>query len=121
MISISVSAATNDGTGVGAHLVSDHPLNHLLHPDTAAGPFGIGLDLDVNALGRDSVPAPLTSLGEALSSIAPQFLHVGFNNEPLPPGLVLQGTELQFPRLGIGQGVPGMTDSTLIVIKDLLK
>ncbi len=34
---------------------------------------------------------------------------------------VLQGTELQFPRLGIGQGVPGMTDSTLIVIKDLLK
>lgn len=121
MINISVSAATADGTGLGAHIISDHPLNHLLHPATAAGPWGVGVDFDVNAIAPDSVPAPLASLGEALSAIAPQFLHVGFNNEPLPPGLTLTGTGVDFPTLGIFQHVPGASDSTLIVLKDLLK
>ena len=118
-IDISVSAAASDGTGAGAHIRSDHPLNHLLHPDTAAGPWGIGVDVDVNFLG--SVPAALTSLGDSVSSIAPSFLHLGFNNAPLPPGVTLTGTGVNFPALGLGQGVPGQADSTLVVLKDLLK
>jgi hypothetical protein len=123
MISISVSAATTDGTGVGAHIVSDHPLNHLLHPATAAGPWGIGVDLDINALTgiNGSIPGPLTSLADGVSGILPHFLHLGFNSEPLPPGISLTGTGINFPHLGIGQGVPGMSDSTVVTLRDLLK
>jgi hypothetical protein len=123
-IDISVSAALDDGTGLGAHIRSDHPLNHLLHPDTAAGPWGVGLDVDVNALAGGpgaSVPGALTSLAEGVSGIAPSFLHLGFNTEPLPPGITLEGTNVNFPTLGIGQGIPSTADSTLIVLKDLLK
>ena len=122
MISISVSAAVNSGNGVAAHIVSDHPLNHLLHPDTAAGPWGIGVDVDLAGL-TGSVPGPLASLADALSSIAPQFLHVGFNDAPLQPGITLQGTEIDWPTLGIGQGVPGLSnsDSTIINLHNILK
>lgn len=120
MISISVSAAVNSGNGVAAHIVSDHPLNHLLHPDTAAGPWGIGVDVDLAGL-TGSVPGPLASLADALSSIAPSFLHVGFNNTPLQPGITLQGTEINWPTLGIGQGVPGMADSTIVSLHNILK
>lgn len=118
MINISVSAASG-GSGVGAHIISDHPLNHLLHPDTATGPWGVGVDVDLSALG--SVPGPLASLGDALSSIAPSFLHLGFNNAPLPDGLTLTGTGVDFPTLGFGQGVPSATDSTIVTLHNILK
>ncbi len=122
MISISVSAATNAGKGVGAHIVSDNPLNHLLHPDTAAGPWGIGVDVDLSGL-TASLPGPLVSLGDALSSIAPQFLHVGFNNHPLPPGISLQGTEINWPHLGLGHafGASSAADSTIVNLHNILK
>jgi hypothetical protein len=121
MINISVSAASG-GSGFGVHVVSDHPLNHLLHPDTAGSafpnshPFGVGLDVDTSALG--TVPGPLTSLGDALSSIAPSFLHVGFNNAPLPDGLTITGTGVQFDTLGIVQGTA--VDSTVVTLHNIL-
>jgi hypothetical protein len=119
MISISVSAATNGGNGIAAHVVSDHPLNHLLHPDTAAGPWGIGADVDISGL-TASVPGALTSLADAVSSIAPSFLHLGFNTDPVDPGIGLQGTEINWPALGLGQAVPGASDSTIVTLHNIL-
>ncbi|HZP11112.1 MAG TPA: hypothetical protein VFB36_01690 [Nevskiaceae bacterium] len=120
MISISVSAATAAGNGIAAHVVSNGPLNHLLHPDTAPGPYGISADIDLAGL-TGSVPGPLASLADALSSIAPAFLHVGFNDTPLQPGITLQGTEINWPHLGIGQGIPGLSDSTIVNLHNILK
>ena len=119
MISISVSAATSGGNGIAAHIVSDHPLNHLLHPDTAAGPWGLGTDVDISGL-TASVPGPLTSLADAISSIAPSFLHLGFNTDPVDPGIGLQGTNIDWPALGIGQAVPGAQDSTTVTLHNIL-
>ena len=118
MISISVSAATASGQGVAAHVVSNNPLNHLLHPDTAAGPFGIGVDIDLAGL-TGSVPGPLASLADALSSIAPAFLHVGFNDTPLVPGITVQGTEINWPHLGLGHAF-GTVDSTTVTLHHIL-
>jgi hypothetical protein len=116
-ISISVSAATNAGQGIAAHIVSDHPLNHLLHPATAPGPWGVGVDVDLGGL-TGSVPGPLASLADALSSIAPQFLHVGFNDHPLVPGITIQGTEINWPNLGLGHAFG--SDSTVVTLHNLL-
>jgi hypothetical protein len=117
MISISVIAAVEGGPGVGAHVISDHPLNHLLHPETAAGPYGLGVDVTFDGL--SGLPGPLVGLGDGVSGLIPAFLHLGFDEHPLPPGITFQGTEINWPNLGIGQAVP-VADSTTVVLHNLL-
>jgi hypothetical protein len=123
-INISVIGAVEPtGPGVGAHLRTDHPLNHLLHPDTAPGPYGIALD--VTFQGADGTP--LQGLGDSVSGIAPAFLHLGFHNGDLAPnGLavgplnvdVLTGSGFDFPAIGLGN--PLATDLTVVRLGNLL-
>lgn len=105
--------------GAAAHIVSNHPLNHLLHPDSAPGAYGVLADVDLGGLFA-SVPGPLGSVAHLVDSPAPAFLHLAFNDTPIVPGISLSGTEIDLPRLGIGQMFSSQLDSTMVVLHNVL-
>jgi hypothetical protein len=119
-----IGAVEPDMPGVGAHIRTDHPLNHLLHPDTAPGPYGIAVDVTFQGLA--GAGPGLAPVGEGVSGIAPAFLHLGFADGDLDPGATgtligplgidVQGTGVNFPHLGIASA----SDSTVVRLVNLL-
>ena len=125
-INISVIGTLGPGNpGVGAHIQSDHPVNHLLHPNTAPGSYGVQVDTTFEGLA--GLPGPLVGVGDGVSGISPAFLHLGFNSHPLgqAPGVYVFGTGTHTPHLPLpdvypfGPGVAS-TDSTVVKLHNLM-